>query len=650
MTKQKKIDTVGAEKIGAVHPDAAPAAVEMHPVAALTLSPLNPRQEADAAGIETLAANIRAHGLIHNLAGLRNAEGVEIVAGGRRLRALQALAAEDAARFGAVPVQVTEDAALAAVWAASENAVREPLHPADEIASYGRMAVDGASVPEIALAYGASEARVHRRLKLADLPQPVLAALRANEITLASAAIFTLCHDEALALSVLETVRGAPIGEHALRGMLVPTAVAETDRRAVFVGEADYRAAGGRITPDLFTGTALYEDPELLQSLTEQKLQRIADDLRGADGWLWTEVQAERPHVGYYEIEDRKLERLYPIAGELTEAQRERLEELTGLAECEADGLTSDEQVELAELERLCEGDHTPEQKAHAGVILYVMQDGGLGSVAGLVRREEVKSAREAGVLAKPCRAADAGDGAPRSPYSAKLTADMEAVRLAAVQKALMAKPELVLDLLAFALAPESGDGACLFGLRPEAGENAPSVAEGFEADPWLHCPEPDWHERSNLSPQARADAFAVFRSTGKRARNRVLAAGIARTLPKGCDLLALIARETGAETRSVWRPTVANFLGRVGAGYLDGLIAELLALPEDDERRRSFGKMKKKEKAIALEEIFAGDPDRCGVWRVSAEDRARIDAWVPACVRWDEAAPEADATEESGA
>ena len=56
----------------------------------LILSPLNPRQEASAAGIAALAASIRAVGLMQNLGGYPTEDGrIGIVAGGRRLRALQ---------------------------------------------------------------------------------------------------------------------------------------------------------------------------------------------------------------------------------------------------------------------------------------------------------------------------------------------------------------------------------------------------------------------------------------------------------------------------------------------------------------------------------------------------------------------------------
>lgn len=131
------------------------------PFADLQVSDLNGRTIIDETAIETLAANIRAHGLIHNLAGLRDADGrIGIVASGRRLRALALL--QDDPRFQIVPVQVTEDIAQAKAWAASENHFRQQSHPADEIRTYGSMQWDGVAVPAIALAFGVSESHVQR--------------------------------------------------------------------------------------------------------------------------------------------------------------------------------------------------------------------------------------------------------------------------------------------------------------------------------------------------------------------------------------------------------------------------------------------------------------------------------------------------------
>ena len=84
---------------------------EMVPLGACVLSPLNPRQEACEAEIASLAASIRAVGLLQNLAGWRTAETqVEIVAGGRRLRALGLIAEED----GTDPAEVVVPVLMAA--------------------------------------------------------------------------------------------------------------------------------------------------------------------------------------------------------------------------------------------------------------------------------------------------------------------------------------------------------------------------------------------------------------------------------------------------------------------------------------------------------------------------------------------------------
>ena len=178
--------------------------IEQVPLDSLTLSDLNPRKTVSEAHIDTLAASIARFGLIQNLAGLRHADGrVEIVAGGCRLRALQQIVAKaETPSPATVPVRLTEDPEEAAVWASAENAAREALTPADEIRAFGAMAAKGASVADIALAFAVGEARVYQRLALAALPQPVLDALAAGEITLGAAKAFTLSEDAALTLTL----------------------------------------------------------------------------------------------------------------------------------------------------------------------------------------------------------------------------------------------------------------------------------------------------------------------------------------------------------------------------------------------------------------------------------------------------------------
>ncbi|AZB60805.1 ParB N-terminal domain-containing protein, partial [Cereibacter sphaeroides] len=64
------------------------------PLAELRLSPLNSRQEIAAEEVEAMAESLAVAGLLQNLIGHLTPEGIEIVGGGTRLRALQRLAAE----------------------------------------------------------------------------------------------------------------------------------------------------------------------------------------------------------------------------------------------------------------------------------------------------------------------------------------------------------------------------------------------------------------------------------------------------------------------------------------------------------------------------------------------------------------------------
>ena len=93
------------------------------PLSKLTLSGMNPRQNVPAAEVEELAESIWTAGLIQNLAGIENGKGgVEIVAGGRRLRALQLLAerhpelAQERPELANPPVRIAPDESTAQAW------------------------------------------------------------------------------------------------------------------------------------------------------------------------------------------------------------------------------------------------------------------------------------------------------------------------------------------------------------------------------------------------------------------------------------------------------------------------------------------------------------------------------------------------------
>ena len=607
--------------------------IEIVPLADLYLSPLNPRQEAGAEGVALLADSLVTCGLIQSLAGLRDAEGqVGVVAGGRRLRAL-ALAVERRPDLAMVPVRLAPDEDTARAWATTENVAREPLSPADEIRAYGQMRAAGASVAVIAQTFGVKEAQVYGRLRLADLPEEVLAALRAGEISFAVAKLFTLSNDRDRCLAVLGNVRGDQNrwSEHSIKQALLPQAIKMSDRRLRFVGMAAYQEAGGAIVNDLFGDDTHVTDGELLDRLFEENLIAEAEALRAAGGWKWVTVETAA-HFDYAQREG--FERVYPQAQDLPEAEQEEYDAL-GLLMEEDEGLTEAQEARLEDLEAMAERAYTAEQAAVAGLWVRVDYQGILATEHGFVSPEDVAEAVERGILdAVPERTMAAAGKADASPSSGALVQDLRAIRLAAVQTALLAKPELVLDLLAFGLSAASGVGGSVFGIRPDRPMNKPAAAEGLAFDDRLAHPL-SGHEawgKPELHVDDMVDAFAGFQAEGKKARNAAITAGIARTLPYGAegkDFFAHIETLSGARIRDVWTPTAAGFFGRVSADYLSDLLTELLDADADDKRIKSFKSQKKGAKAEAMERLFA-DPEYQEAMGVTAEQRKRIADWVP--------------------
>lgn len=605
------------------------------PLEQLYLSNLNPRQDTDAEGIDLLADSIAICGLIQNLAGIMDKDGrIGIVAGGRRLRAIARAIERDPEfldkrpELARIPVRLAPDEATARAWASAENAARKDLHPADEIRAYGRMRDAGASVTVIARTFGATEAQVYRRLALADLPRPVIEALKSGEITLGIASAFTIANDEALALQVLEQVRGNEhVSEHRIKRLLQPEAVSLTDRRAAFVGLDAYEVAGGKITRDLFENSAFLQDATLLDRLFAEKLEAAAAETR-AEGWKWVE-SVEDSYVPYSTVE--KLHRLYPVEGDLTGEQAERYDELAELAQAEV--LDEDGEAELAALQAILNGSYTPEQMEHGGAFVYVDQEGRLRFHGVHVRPEDAAAAIEAGILTgHAARAVAKPDDTPKSPYSAALVEDMRAARLHAMQAALLAKPELLLDLLAFTLSGRGGEYETLLDLRPTRANITPSKADGLTAELRLSDPEdtPGWMEDAE-----RVAAFKAFQAEGKKARNAIMAEGLARTLawpnPRKAGLFEHIEAEAGAGLRNHWTPTAEGFFSRVSAGYLDALMLDLTGCDPEGSGFKTWQKQKKAEKAASMERLFT-DPDYQKAWHIDAEKKARIEAWMPDC------------------
>lgn len=592
-----------------------PVTLEDIPFADLHISDLNPRKVINDASIITLAENIRAYGLIQNLAGFRDEAGVGVVVGGRRYRALAVL--QDNKRFQVVTIKMAPDQATAEYWATSENAQREALHPADEIQDFGAMEKRGATVADIATAYGATEAHVYRRLALANLPCPVIDALRSGEISLSNAAAFTISDDEKLTLKVLENVRGTGETEHRIKKMLKPDAVKDSDRRAVYVGLKAYMEAGGRTSSDLFADEVLIDDPAILDELFGKKLAEASEAMI-AEGWKWAEPINDS-YIGWYQIDDMKLARIYAQSGQLSEDQVEEFDALEELAD---DATLEDEgKAKLAALQLIVDGTFTDEQKAHAGVLVFIDNSGTLKFETGLVRCADKKAAIEAGILAKSNHTGSAGT---KSPISNKLRIDLDRITTGARQDASLRDPEMLLALFAFQLSGKSGYTS-VFGLRKDEVANVPTTEmAGYTLDERL----------TKMTPPAKFGSdmgrvFRAYKAKGPEFIMEEILRHLATLLSVDDEVGEVIDKAVQTDIRENFTPTAANFFGRVGGPYLVNLWRELLDLPEDHPTATTFAKLKKGEKVEKMEALFC-DPVVRSAHIVTDAQAKRIDAWLP--------------------
>lgn len=625
MTKQSKIEA-----------DTAAQMIEYVPLTDLYLSDLNPRKEASEEGVALLAESLVTCGLIQNIAGLRDDAGkVGIVAGGRRLRALS-IAVAARPDLALVPVQMAPTPLVAEEWANAENAAREELNAVDEVRAYGKMANKGSDIARISQAFGVNEAHVRRRLALAGLPCPVLDAVKAGEISQGIAKAMTVSDDAAKILEVLERASSGWMNEYQVKTLLKPDAADGDSREARFVGLEAYEAAGGIVSKDLFEDETLLNNPDILERLFAEKLEDAATQIQQDEGWSWV-MTTENSNPFWYELQrDHGFARVYKEEGVLTGEQSERYDALAELAE--GDVLDEAGQVELAALEAITEGGYTDEQKRYSGIMVHVSHSGEISVTYGLVRKDDQAMAISHGIIEEPKHMNSADQKKVKPAFSQKFIDDMTAIRLASVQTALLVKPEYVLDLFAFAVSPASVYHNDLFGFGYNATErNAPEIDDEFRLDPRLGGKRDEDAEQAHKAFQAMAEngksgAFAAFREAGKKTRNGAITAFLARAFKtQGNDFMAEIEAEIGADMRSIWTPTAENCFKRLKGPQLDDLYKDLLDLHVDTDDYRAFSKSKKGEKNEAMHKLFS-DPKHQTLCRVTAEQKTRIDVWVPNC------------------
>lgn len=547
----------------------------------LERSPLNVRKTDSHAAMEELKASLLAHGLMQNLVVVPAKKGkYHVIAGGRRLEAIQALVAEGKLKGGDVTCQVV-DPATAIEMSLAENTIRMAMHPADEFEAFATLIDQGLAAAQVAVRFGTSERHVLQRMKLARVAPKLLSAYRAEEVTFDALMAFSITDDHKKQLAVWKSLEGwQQNNARHIRSKLTDTMTDSDEGVVKFVGLEAYKAAGGKVRADLFSEVVYLENPDLLDRLVDEKLDAEVEKLR-AEGWGWVEVKSDDSIPSYRcgRIEAEPV----GVPEELLAEKQQLEDKIRDLDEAiEASWDTGDEEEEqrlddersaaqekLDELEEKLEAyaAFDPEEMKTAGCLVTIDTDGELDVTRGLVKPQDRRAVATDG----------ADDTAPpmkeKPEFSQSLVADLKAYRCQVAQAEIAMHPDIAFDLLVFYVAYDVFDH-----IAPSDGLDVhfrqsfprPSVEEEGLATKRLEAVK-EGLPLTWLKEEGEDARFAAFRKLGDAEKKRILAYCAALTLKPSLDMedefpsaYDVALSLTGGSVAEYWRPTKDNYLSRV--------------------------------------------------------------------------------------
>ncbi|RDJ21067.1 ParB/RepB/Spo0J family partition protein [Bosea caraganae] len=264
-------------------------------------SPLNVRKHGGE-DVSDLVPLIRKLGVLQPLLVRPNCEGFEVIAGGRRLKACQIVAAEGDESFPPVPCAVMEDGDDAAAIEASlaENIARLPMDEIDQYQAFAALVKEGRTLSDIADQFGVTERLVKQRLAIANLIPQVLTLLRKDEIggdTMRALTLATKAQQKTWLKRFRDPGDRAPQGRQLRQWLLGGEQIATSV--AIFPPEA----YTGAIVTDLFGEEAYFADPEAFWSL---QMAAVAEKIEAYRQRGWSDIVVLEKGSYWYGYEYRK--------------------------------------------------------------------------------------------------------------------------------------------------------------------------------------------------------------------------------------------------------------------------------------------------------------------------------------------------------
>lgn len=204
------------------------------PIRQIQSNPFQPRQDFDEAELQSLAESLRAHGLLQPVVVRRTADGYQLVAGERRLRAAVKAGWTD------VPVQIVEaDDRQLAELAIVENLQRKDLNALEKAISFHRYIEEyGCTHEELASRLKLDRSTVTNFLRLLELPEAVQEALRQGRISQGHARALLPLGDEHEQIEFCQRIQREGLSVRQTEA-LVQEAIAAADAEPLGVVDGD---------------------------------------------------------------------------------------------------------------------------------------------------------------------------------------------------------------------------------------------------------------------------------------------------------------------------------------------------------------------------------------------------------------------------
>ena len=639
--------------------------IQMIPLGKLRLSEANVRKNDSNLFIEEFAASIEAKGLLQNLIVVpAKKRGLfEVTAGGRRLRALNFL--QDAGKLAKehpVACRVLDiDAAEQSELSLIENIIRLDMTPTDEIRAYKHFISEGSDLDAIAKRFGRTRRFIEGRMRLADLADPIFAALEEGKITLDVAKAYATSPNHERQMLVWNELSNSWQGNQAdsIRRMITNSAIRSNSPIAQLATDADYLAAGGRIERDLFTDDAseTWIDPEIAQRIAGEKLQTFATEVAASSGFAWVRPVLE-VRVPYSATEDLHQVHLGPAPlSDEEQVQADQLLETISALEAESEALDEDNEAAAADFQERWDAataaydalhDKPPvipdELKPNVGCFVIIGADGTPRLDPGLysdkpMERRKTRGSDAAGTPGAPGECDD-GASLPK-PLSQKLVEELAVQRRDILAINLASNPAIALDYMIFVIADAGHSyGSQAHGTTIRA--PSPSLYLANYPESPAHTLMADMREMLDTSwteHHSTVERFSAFSALDDDAKAGWLSYCAARSLeasmgaarksgqsgPEPIDLHDHLAALMAINAASHWRPTSANYFDRVSKQTLLAHIIEV----GGPTMAASFMGSKKGDLSASCERLFAGETI------VAPEVKEAALAWVPDHMRF---------------